>query len=91
MADDSLGEHPVSISGSETVGSQGISGSSLVSSTSSSSVLDGGLTASRCSESGVNMVSPTSSRFNAEGEGASFDGHQGASRCSKVAVEHSLT
>eukprot|EP00957_Ditylum_brightwellii_P072051 5476222-Ditylum_brightwellii.AAC.1 len=60
MADDGLKEHPaltsnVSISSSEEVGSQGIPGSSLVSSSSSSFMSDEGLAASRCSEFGVDQ------------------------------------
>eukprot|EP00957_Ditylum_brightwellii_P193882 14764843-Ditylum_brightwellii.AAC.2 len=58
MADDSLGEHPslsakVSINSSEADGSQGTSRSSLVLSTSSISVSDGGMALSRCSKSSV--------------------------------------
>eukprot|EP00957_Ditylum_brightwellii_P035202 2669298-Ditylum_brightwellii.AAC.1 len=74
MADDSLGEHPglsfkVSISSSEAVGSQGTSRSSLVPSTSSSSVSDGDLALSRCSKSGVDQVSSSSSWLSMEAEG----------------------
>eukprot|EP00957_Ditylum_brightwellii_P093394 7111682-Ditylum_brightwellii.AAC.1 len=77
MADDGLGEHPAltsntSNSSSEAVGSQGTSGSSLVSSTSSSSVSDGGLAVSRCSKSGVDMVSSSLSWLDMEAKGASF-------------------
>eukprot|EP00957_Ditylum_brightwellii_P137437 10478338-Ditylum_brightwellii.AAC.1 len=96
MADKGLGEHPaltpnVSISSSEAVGSQGISGSSLVLPTSSSFVSDRGLAASRCSKSGVDWVSLSSSWLDMEAEGASSNGCQGASRCSKVGVDHYLT
>eukprot|EP00957_Ditylum_brightwellii_P161079 12264062-Ditylum_brightwellii.AAC.1 len=92
MADGGLGDHPVlssniSISSSEVVGSQGTSRSSLVSSTSSSSVSDGGLAVSRCSNPGVDQVSSSSSLLDMEAEGVSCNGGQVASRCSKVSVD----
>eukprot|EP00957_Ditylum_brightwellii_P172388 13124339-Ditylum_brightwellii.AAC.1 len=74
MADDGLVEHPVSISSYEVVGSQCISGSSLVSSTSFSSVSDEGMNTSICNKSSVDIVASRSSWFDIEGEGAPSDG-----------------
>eukprot|EP00957_Ditylum_brightwellii_P197803 15068553-Ditylum_brightwellii.AAC.1 len=96
MADDTLGEHPdlsskVSISSSEAVGSQGTSRSSLVSSTISSSVSDGGLAVSRCSKSGVDWVSSSSSWLDMKAEGVSSDGCQVSSRCSKGGVDQDFS
>eukprot|EP00957_Ditylum_brightwellii_P190817 14526780-Ditylum_brightwellii.AAC.1 len=80
MADDSLVDHSVSISSCEVVGSQGISGNSLVSSTSFSYLSDGGLNASICNKSSVDIVTSRSSWVDIEGKGAPSDG-----------VKHSLT
>ena len=74
MADDGLVDHSVSISSCEVVGSQGSSGSSLVSSTSFSSGTDVGLNASICNESSVDIVA----------EEASPDGVECSSTCALV-------
>eukprot|EP00957_Ditylum_brightwellii_P044691 3388555-Ditylum_brightwellii.AAC.1 len=71
MADDGLVDHSVSISSCVVVGSQGSSGSSLVSSTSLSSGTDVGLNASLSNKSSVGIVA----------EGAPPDGVEHSSTC----------
>ena len=84
MADDGLVEHSVSISSCEVVGSQGSSGSSLVSSIGISSGIDGGLNASICNKSSVDIVVSRASLFDIEGKGAPPDGVEHSSTCMLV-------
>eukprot|EP00957_Ditylum_brightwellii_P138987 10593381-Ditylum_brightwellii.AAC.1 len=84
MANDGLVEHSVSISSREVVGSQGSSGSSLVSSTNFRSETDGGLNASICNKSSVDIVTSRASLFDIGVEGAPPNGVEQSSTCMLV-------